>query len=143
MIYPGIQAAMAALGKAGCYFLSICKASGDACIDVIEEYRDSVASGALGADCYVQDPARIMAQLVGGSWEVIKAGPGHPLPLEYVCKAVEREILRYERPVAPGEEPAHFVLGDGNGHVVFDPWGDSATVRDGHLASKRILRRIK
>lgn len=35
---------------------------------------------------------------------------------------------------------AHFVVGDGAGHVAYDPWGNSRAVRQGRIESKRIFR---
>jgi len=51
------------------------------------------------------------------------------------CKAGEVEILYFE---APGDLQ-HFVVGDGSGNVVWDPYGESKTVRTGKLVSKRIF----
>jgi len=142
MIFSGIQAAAAAIGENGCYFFSLGKAVGFEG-DMLEEYRAAVASEALSATCFVNDAAKILAQLTGSRWDVVKAGPGHPLPLTYCPRPGEREILRFERPDPEGGDPlAHFVLGDGQGRCLWDPWGESETVRVGIIVSKRILRRL-
>jgi hypothetical protein len=54
------------------------------------------------------------------------------------CAHDEVEILYFEHPQYGG----HFVVGDGWGHVAYDPWGVSRTATDGTLVSKRIFRRL-
>lgn len=49
----------------------------------------------------------------------------------------EIEILKFT-----SSHGDHFVVGDGNGNVAYDPWGISRAVRQGHIESKRIFRRL-
>lgn len=140
----GVQKICKSLGESGCYFLSLCKIAEEECgrsIDPVVEAATALDWRILGDDAYVKDADAVMEQLAGGPHTVIKAGPGHPLPLDYLPAEGEREILRYERPGPGGEPLAHFVVGDGSGRVAWDPWPGSATVACGRLISKRIIRR--
>jgi len=58
-------------------------------------------------------------------------------PPERMTRKNEVEILRFESSYG-----AHFVVGDGDGHVAYDPWGISRAVRQGRIESKRIFRRL-
>lgn len=54
-----------------------------------------------------------------------------------VCGRDEMEILYFDGPAGD-----HFVVGDGEGHAAYDPWGVSRAVNEGQLVSKRIFRRL-
>jgi hypothetical protein len=56
-----------------------------------------------------------------------------------ICKSREFEILDWYN---PGTKKRHFTAGDGKGRVTYDPMGESITMRDGFLRSKRIFRRV-
>lgn len=62
-------------------------------------------------------------------------------PPDYQTLDGDIEILYYERVKPDGDKVPHFVAGDGRGGIAFDPAGDSRTVREGTLKSKRIFRR--
>jgi hypothetical protein len=100
----------------------------------------------IAEDATVNDAGQLLSVLTSQGWTCHKAGPGHELPLDYVCKPGEREILRYERPAELGDtastDRAHFVTGDGKGVLIWDPYGDSRTVKVGKVVSKRIFRRV-
>ena len=55
----------------------------------------------------------------------------------YQCKENEYEILEYFNIKTL---IVHFVLGDGKGNVLFDPYPNSNTVKNGVLRSKRIFK---
>jgi hypothetical protein len=67
---------------------------------------------------------------------------GH-FPSDYQCKAGEFEILKYHHRMNDWD---HFVAGNGQGIVTYDPWGAvapynySITVSEGVLESKRIFK---
>lgn len=145
---PQPQRAALAIGKTGCYFLSICKIAelvSLVSVDPLDEYLHAVAAKSLGVDCMVNDAGALLSGILRGPWACLKAGPDHELPLEYRCAPREYEVLRYERDVEPGDtsatERAHFVLGDGSGIIFWDPYGESHTVAVGRVVSKRIFRR--
>lgn len=126
------------LGEGGCYFLSLLylseKISG-ADIDPLEAYEVAVSLGMMGEDCFVKAPSAVLDFYAGSKWAVTKEAA------HYATQEGELEILRYERPT-PGNTFGHFVVGDGEGSVEWDPLGQSRTVKDGSLVSKRIARRI-
>jgi hypothetical protein len=57
----------------------------------------------------------------------------------YAPSGDEYEILEYYNPATT---ITHFVVGDGKGKCLIDPWTNSVTVRDGKLKSKRIYKLI-
>ena len=126
-----------AIGKDGCYFLSLlylAERQMGSRIDPLEAYELAVAKGFLKADCFVMNPSAILELYIPGTWTVFHEKP------DYRPGSGELEILRFERGEG-AEAAAHFVVGDGQGRVAFDPYGESRTVREGRLASKRIARR--
>ena len=130
------QKIMLALGEGGCYLLSMVHIAEDLSghrIDAVKAYLDLVRVGILREDGYVKDASAAMEALAGGSWWVRKEGP------DYTPQNGEFEILRFERPT-PKMIYSHFVLGNGQGQVKYDPLGNSQTVAGGELVSKRILK---
>jgi hypothetical protein len=80
-------------------------------------------------DCFIWRPD-IMANHFRLANRVKKVGP------DYMCKPGEYEIQCWKR----GKQK-HFVVGDGSGHIAYDPMGVSRTTTEGMLESKRILWR--
>ncbi|MBL8965402.1 MAG: DUF261 family protein [Spirochaetaceae bacterium] len=123
-----------AIGKEGCYFLSLLRLAetelGDH-IDLLDAYGRAIGAGAMREDCYILDGGAILETYLPGAWAVTHESA------DYKPKPGELEILRYDLAGA-----SHFVVGDGSGRVAFDPYGDSRTVREGRLVSKRIARRV-
>ena len=131
------QAIMQRLGAGGCYLLSLvwlAERETGLRIDAVEQYLNAVRAGWCREDCYLVDPARLFSAMVGWLWTVRHEGP------TYAPSRDEKEVLRYGRSVVMATY-GHFVVGDGEGGVAYDPLGGSRTVADGHLVSKRILRR--
>ena len=132
-----IQHVMKHLGDEGCYFLSLLHVAERVSGKDIDPARAYVAcrdEGLIRVDCFVNDPPEVLARYAGGGWTVRKE------PANYQCLKDEIEILYFER-VSPGVIYPHFVVGDGNGKVLWDPWKGSLTVSAGQLKSKRICWR--
>ena len=133
------QKIMFTLGEAGCYFLSLVHIAedlhGGRRIDAVQMFLSAVQLGLCRDDCFIVDPGGIMQLLYGGRWTWRKEAAN------YAVTDGEFEVLRFERPT-PGFVYSHFVLGDGTGHVKYDPLGDSKTVAGGTLISKRILKMV-
>jgi len=126
------------LGDGGCYFLSLLKAAEGITgkrIDPVVAYAECVQAGFMTADCFLEFPHRVLEAYTGNVYEVFKA------PISYIALDGEVEVLRFERPTT-AQLYSHFVLGNGEGRVEYDPLGDSQTVKQGKLASKRIFRRV-
>jgi hypothetical protein len=142
-----VQIRCTALGASGCYVLSLMKIAEEITgleIDVLQVIERMIKIKRLGTDMTVLDAAALMQDLVGvGRFEVLKAGPGHALPLDYKIKSNEWVILRYGRIDSDGVEHPHFVVGDVDDRVAWDPWPESRTVSEGVLVSKRIIRAVK
>jgi hypothetical protein len=131
------QAYMKLLGEEGCYFLCLVHLAETVSkerIDAIPFFLEALEKNYIRMDCTVLDPARVMHLLTGVVW--VKSHQ----PANYQIKAGEMEVLRYERKTGSGTT-VHFVVGDGLGEIEYDPMGDSRTVREGSLVSKRIFSR--
>lgn len=132
------QRIMEILGKAGCYFLSIIHLA-EYCtkerIDAIEQFLIALSDGNVQQDCFVVHPDKILSDITGIGWGAKK------VTADYVPGPDELEILRFERQEV-GNQIGHFVVGDGKGKISYDPYGDSKTVREGVLVSKRVFYRV-
>lgn len=122
------------IGDSGCYFVSLLKIVHCDCA-AIGLYQQALDAKIIDEDCFVQDPAALLALAAGGTWSVRRENAN------YQTQRDEWEILRFERKAAT-VTPAHFVVGDGFGHVIDDPLGNSRTVAEGQLVSKRIIKRL-
>jgi hypothetical protein len=136
------------INKYGCYFMCICfflnkfkKKLWDT--DKINEfYKTMVHLGYIEADDNFDsvdpDDATIMypAKIFESEGLNVKYfGHSHK---SRICNTDEFEILKFTR-ITGG---SHFVCGDGMGHVTYDPWGVSNTVKYGSLDSKRVFKMI-
>lgn len=133
------QRIMLTMGENACYFLSLIHLAEDMLgkrIDAVKVFLDCVAMGFCREDCFIDDPAAIMRLLCGGKWTVRKEG------VLYHTVDGEFEILRFEHPT-PAKIYNHFVVGNGNSGITYDPLGESNTVMNGELVSKRILRLVE
>jgi hypothetical protein len=130
------QKIMLHLGESGCYLLCLVKIAEELRtkrIDAVATYLDCVKYNLCRDDCYILDPAAIMHLLYGGRWSFKKEGEN------YKPHGGEFEILRYEW-ATPARIWSHFVLGNGERGVAYDPLGYSNTVARGEVVSKRILK---
>lgn len=134
------------IGESGCYALCLMHVGETATGKTVDPIRvvaaamktiakDAPGKTILAPDIFVNSPAALVSIAVGGKWDVRHEGA------EYIAKPDEREIMRYER-VDGMKVYSHFVVGDGLGRVLWDPLGESRTVREGKLVSKRIVRRV-
>lgn len=131
------QKVMETLGKTGCYFLSIIHLAENITkerIDAIEQFLIALSEGNVRQDCFVTRPDAVLTTATGARWGMKKEAA------YYLPGGLEHEILRFERQ-AVGELISHFVVGNGVGGVAWDPYGDSRTVREGKLVSKRVFYR--
>lgn len=94
-----------------------------------ELYPVLIDYGFMDEECFIRDPAAIFNTL------------GLPVhyydrfdPPDYRCKDKEIEILRFKH-----NTWVHFVAGDGESHVTYDPWGLSKAVQCGNLLDKRVF----
>jgi len=140
-----IQKLAKELGEAGCYYFSLCWLAEDTQgirLDYLSEYADAKAKGMFDEECFVKDAGKLFTFLCHTpiAYTVVKAGEGHPLPLNYKLLPGEREILRFEYVDATGKTWGHFVVGDGSQKCLFDPLGESNSVSKGKVVSRRIIR---
>ncbi len=142
-----IQKHFAKLGAEGCYFFSIREAGRRATGEAMDPYSLFLLAfreGVVTDRGFINDAGKLMSLSTGlPGWKCVKYGPGHGFPLETPIGQDEIEILRFGwDPPGGAEEMAHFVVGDGKGNVAYDPYGDSLTVANGSLVSKRVFRRV-
>lgn len=135
----GMQKILLELGNYGCYFLSIVEAaerrSGKE-YSILPIFLEMKKKGFIGKDSYIFFPDKILSALTGKSYTIRHERK------DYKPKAGEIEILRYEWR-GEGGVSAHFVLGDGNGCVAYDPLDGANTVKNGTVESKRIFTPAK
>jgi hypothetical protein len=137
MINEPVQKLMKQLGATGCYFLSLIRSAELATsksLDAVLVYLECAKRGWIDAECYLINPSAIYEYLVGGTWTVRKETKGYTPVFGDVV------ILRYERK-GTMQTDGHFVLGDYEKKIQYDPMGASQTVLNGELASLRILSR--
>jgi hypothetical protein len=92
---------------------------------------NGMKSGWLDAECTVLDPDRL-AMSFGGRVKFLGK-----FPKDYATKENQYEILKF---VKPGHD--HFVLGDGNGKVLFNPLPNH-DMTPYKLEGKRIFEVVK
>lgn len=130
------QKAAKFLGESGCYFLSIVFLAEEILkkpLNPIALYFEFLEKKYITEDCFVSSPEKIFSELVHKRYMVAKE------TVEYKVKENEYEILRFEYKPSTMSLMAHFVVGNGLGEVEYDPYGDSQTVKNGRLISKRIF----
>jgi len=116
------QAVMTELGKEGCYVhvcVNIAEAMMKHRIDTIPVFIRALARGVVRRDCTVLDAAALMGILTGAEWTKTYVGLSNPLPVGTVALA-----LCYARWASPNIKVTHFVTGDLDLKVTFDPLGD-------------------
>lgn len=134
-----------AIGAEGCYFLSLLELGRQIVgisVDAFKAYTTCVTKTTkegkpyMLRDCYINSPIDVLSVATGMSFEYRKEPANYsPAPGEYV-------ILRYEL----REEAivkSHFVVGDRQGMVAWDPYGKSLTVEDGKLQSMRVFKVVR
>lgn len=116
------QAVMAELGKEGCYIhvcVNIAETMMKHRIDTIPVFKRAIARGIIRGDCTVLDAAALMGTLTGAEWTKTYVALNQPLPVGTIALA-----LCYARWASPNIKVTHFVTGDLDLKVTFDPLGD-------------------
>lgn len=126
------QRVMEEIGKEGCYVLAlvdIAEEVMDRRIDAVVAYLYGVENGHLRENCLVKNGAGFLKMLTGFPWTKRYEGAAYQAKLgEYVVEKWKRKsgsgtVEHFRRPC-------------------YDPYGDSKTVREGWLDSKRIYVRV-
>lgn len=117
----GVQKVLLELGKAGCYYLSICQKAGKTLDETVDAYLYCVNKHWMDANCYIRCPNEIVNYIFGKKF--------------HYKYSVERDpnadiiIAKYVRNGA-----THFVLED------WDSYGDESSIRKfGKLDSYRLF----
>jgi len=126
------QRVMKTLGEYGCYFLAVVHLAEEIRgkrIDAVEAFVNALEKKWIDSEATMLDPDAIFAVLTGGKFTLRKTDAA------YKPIGNEHEILVFENGTFK-----HFVLGDGQGNVAYDPLGNSNTVAKGKVTEKRIFR---
>jgi hypothetical protein len=129
------QKLMETLGDEGCYVHCIVHLGEGVVqerVDTIPVFLDALDKKHAQMNCLVLDAAAILGSITGVEWVKRNEGP------DYERKPGELEIQRWERKSGKGST-VHFVVAEESG--IWDPYGNSRTVREGVLVSKRIFSR--
>lgn len=94
-------------------------------------YKDWQVDGDIDIETTVLDPAGVLEEFG------VKMKFMGKYDASYMPAGGEYEILEFYNPAT---DIIHFVLGDGKGKCLVDPWPNSVTVRNGKLRSKRIFK---
>lgn len=133
-----VQKTFLNLGLYGCYFFCLWKIvekfNGVRYHDPLLMFERAFERGDIREGCYVLRPDEILRRETGRKWEVRKEGA------DYQKMAGEVVVLRYERKVENGGDTSHFVLETEDG--IWDPLGESLTVKYGKVVSKRVFREV-
>jgi hypothetical protein len=125
------QKLMEILGKDGCYvdcIVHLGESQVHERLDVIPIFLEALGKEQVTMNCLVLDAAALLSDITGVKWTKRTEGP------DYIAKPGELIIDRWERTTGSGTV-VHFVTFD------YDPYGDSRTVREGKLVSKRVFAR--
>lgn len=123
----GIQSMLKKLGDEGCYFLCLLKACNVPNSKVIDAYCECLGRELIEEDCYVNDPVAVLRLFGMDAVRVNKVDAGRAIsgqPLLIVaCYEWNRQ--------------SHFVIISKDG--VWDPLGESKTVKNGRAKSYRVF----
>lgn len=122
------------LGNYGCYYFSICYSLGVTdIVKALEIYRKSVKLGFMDKDCYIKNPGLLAGMISGHTYKV--------------TKTIERPKMDSKKDFIIGEyyNPktnfTHFC--NVTNTPIYDPLGDSVTVKEGFIRSYRYFKFIK
>ena len=121
-----IQEIFGRIGAEGCYFLCLGKAAGVLDNEVLFYYETFIQKGFLEQDCFVNDPVAILRYL------------GVPVTTVEKSKTLKDGKIICARYKYMNHR--HFVLVDRYGNIIFDPLGESNTVKKGQVEDYRIFR---
>ena len=122
------------INKYGCYFMSILFLVNKhiglqlSTVSIISVYNQAVKLGIIESNCFVNDPDKLFNNLGMN----VKYTQAHEPP-KRKCVEGEIEILCLQYPTYN-----HFVVGDGNGNIAYNPMG--ITAPNYYLKSKRIFK---
>lgn len=125
----GIQRELENIGKFGCYLLCMMYNAKIPMESVIKVYDKLVKEGWIDEECFIKNPATIMGYFITNTrWNVVKG--------EKIDKEADHIVARYHN---KRTGLYHFVVVDKEGNVVFDPLGNSTTVKEGYPESYRLF----
>lgn len=151
MMPEGIQRIMAAEGEAGCLLLTLLHVGEledpTTPADPIAAYQHDLWARLIEPSCRVDDIAAVLNQATGEKWLVLKAGDGlddngvpYSLPFDYVLQPGEHEVGEWKWKVSPVQTKIHFAYR--GPRPSWDPYGGAATIANGQLVARYILRKL-
>lgn len=125
------QKVMSEMGQEACYLLCVVDIAEEVLkerIDAVVAYLEGVERNLVQENCLMTDAAGFLEMLTGVPW--VKRYES----ATYAKKDGEFEVQKWQRKSGAGTID-HFR------RETYDPYGDSRTVREGYLESKRIFVR--
>lgn len=120
-----------AIYESGCYFLSLLHLANKE-DEALVKYKKYVKEGWMISDCFIADPCKILLELFGKKYSVVKS--------DINDQSADFVIARY---VSPITKLSHFVVVNKKGEVIYDPYGKSQTVSNGYPESYRCFYEVK
>lgn len=114
-----IQKALKYIGDEGCYFLCLRKLANRADDTLLEDYYTCLEHDYMDKDCYIKDPVAILRSW-GVKWTNVRKSNSYGQIVVYKHNAF-----------------LHFCALTEDG--LFDPLGESNTVKNGHVDSYRLF----
>jgi len=114
--------------QSGCYLYCLIVGSGYSPLSIDSFYPPFLKKGLIQEDCFILNPCRILEDLTGQKYRVIKTKIYDP--------EARLKIAQWHNPKTGY---SHFVLMKNESEVLFDSLGDSKTVRDGFIESWRLF----
>lgn len=99
--------------------------------EIVDKIEEFIKKKWLEEDMTVLQWEKIVEDLTGLKTSYL----GHS-GADVVCNKNQREILQWFNKRTNFK---HFTCGDGKGHCTYDPLGESVSVREGYVLSKRIF----
>lgn len=124
-----LQGAYEQIGKSGCYFLSLLKATNQV-NRAIELYSVFKNNNWMDEECFIKCPVEILRYLTGEEYTVVRSN--------YYDPSADIIVAYYYN---PRTKCHHFVLHDNKDKLLWDSFGTSVTVREGHVENYRLFYR--
>lgn len=122
-----IQRKLEMIANYGCYFICLVKAANKDLNNILFYYDEALRKGLIDEDCYIKDPVKLLKMLGREDINTVVKSDTIDFPSKIV-------VVMYE-----WKNYTHFCLLHSD-EKLFDPLGDSNTVKYGKMKSFRLFK---